>query len=267
MALADTLNTIEPLGHAVIALDEPITTEADATAWRNYLENVSGPIEQHDAILVVPFGDIELATAFAAYAETKTSYRFVAACYHGSTELPALSASVAAAITGSVDVATPLDDIALKGLTPVDSSFTLSRTRIEAALNAGVAMIETGADGIPKIVRCITTYQQMSDGTSDDLMLDVNAPLILAYTRQVVRKAVALMPRQKNTIRARAALRTAVLNQLLKLDKAEILENVAALEPELIVVLNSTDATRADVTIPTDMVRGMHIIAATLKVY
>jgi phage tail sheath gpL-like len=58
-----------------------------------------------------------------------------------------------------------------------------------------------------------------------------------------------------------------VLNQLLKLDKAEILENVAALEPELIVVLNSTDATRADVTIPTDMVRGMHIIAATLKVY
>jgi phage tail sheath gpL-like len=267
MALQDTLDTIMALGHTIIALAAPITTQLNAAAWKNHLDLVSSDVEQHDAIVIVPFDDIDAASVFAAYAETKSSYRFIAACYHGTTQLPELSGSIAAALASGSDVAVPFDDIALPGLSPVDSTNTLSKTRIEAALRAGVAVVATGEDGLPKIVRLITTYQQKPDGESDDLMLDANAPLILAYTRTVVRQTVKAQPRKKNTVAARKNLRTQILVKLKQLDAAEILQNVDARAAELTVTLNSTDATRADVSIPADMVRGMHIVAATLNVY
>jgi len=267
MALQDILNVIEPLGHTIIALDSSITAEADAAAWQNYLNTVSGPIEQHDAILVVPFNDIDAATTFAAYAESLSNYRFVAVCYHGTTQLPQLSASIAAAMASGADPAVPFDDIELPGLTAVDPKFTLTRSRIEQALNAGVAVVATGDDGVPKIVRLITTYQQKPDGTPDTIMLDVNGPLVLAYVRKVTRAVKSAFPRQKNTSDARSTLRTALLTAYMALEDAEILEDVRADQNQLTVAQDAQDLTQADVQVPAHWVRGMHVTAVTLNVY
>ena len=266
-ALADNLTMIEPLGHTIIALPAPITTEADAIAWAAHLDFVSNEIEEHDAILIVPFGDIDAATAFAAYAKSQTSYRMIAACYHGSTELPELSASLAGAIAALPDVATPLDDTQLLGLTAVDSSFKLTRTRIEAALHAGVAMIATDSSGTPAIVRLITTYQDTPDGSPDDLMIDVNAPLIVAYTRVVMRQAVKAMGPRKNTVKQRRNVNTTNYKTALMLDRAEILQNVEANKDQFTQAQDPNDRTRAKYGIPTDIVPGMHIKDVTLNVF
>lgn len=268
MALQDTLNTIEPLGHTVIALDAPIATEADAATWQNYLNLVAGPVEQHPALVIVPFNTLAAALAFAAYAETMSSYFFVAALYNGCQQLPAISASLAAAISAMPDVATPLDHTQLPGLTPVDNSYTLSRTQIESALEAGVTVIAVDEDtGVPAIVRCVTTYQQNPNGNPDTLMMDVNTTLIVAYVRQQVRIAIKQLGALKNISGGWATVRTAVLMTLLKLQTANILQNVEQWEPQLLVVQDATDNTRADITIPTDMVPGMHVIAGTLNIY
>ncbi len=267
MALQDTLDTIVPLGHTIIALAAPITTQLDAAAWKNHLDLVSGQVEQHDAIVIVPFADIDAASTFSAYAEAKSSYRFIAVCYHGTTQLPELSASIAAALASGSDVAVPFNDIALPALDPVDSTHTLSGTRIEAALRHGVAVVATGADGLPKIVRAITTYQQKPNGEADDLMLDANAPLTIAYVRIVMRRLLNAQARQKNTVAVRKYLRTLALVKCFELEKAEIMQNVAARQNELTVLPNPNDPTGVIIRIPTNMVRGLHIKDTMLDIY
>ncbi len=260
--------TIEPLGHTIIALSNSLTTQAEALAWAQHLEFVSGPTEQHDAILIVPFTDIEAAEAFAALASAKTSYRIVAACYHGATGQEAeIAASIAAALADSADPALPFNGVNLTGLTPVEPAYVLTKTRIEQALHNGVCMIATGADGVPEIVRAVTTYQQTPEGEEDDLLLDVNGALVLAYVRKTMRSIAKAQPRRKNTASARRDLRSAFLAGCMKLDAAEILKNVDARKDALTVDADVNDEYRVNARIPSDWVRGMHIIATTLDVF
>lgn len=267
MDLTALHEVIAPRGHSILALDAPITTEADALKWAQYLDFVSAPLEQRDAILVVPFADIAAAEIFAAFAPVKSSYRFVAVCYHGAIgQEPELAACCAAVLADSADPALPFNGVNLTGLVPVAPEFALTKTRIEAALHRGVCVIQTGADGVPEVVRAITTYQQTPDGASDDLLLDVNAPLVLAYVRGFMRKIVKAQPRRKNTERARRDLRSAFLEGCMKLDAAEILKNVSARKNELVVLADPNDAYRVNARIPADWVRGMHVVAVTLDV-
>lgn len=55
MTLQNTLDTIKPLGHTIIAVSAPPAAGADTTAWIDHLISVSDSIEQRPAILVVPF--------------------------------------------------------------------------------------------------------------------------------------------------------------------------------------------------------------------
>ncbi|WP_448761477.1 phage tail sheath subtilisin-like domain-containing protein [Acinetobacter tandoii] len=261
---------IEPLGHTIIALSEPPTLiDNSDQAWATYLNNVSGALEQRGAILIVPFGNVVDAQIFAEKPYINTNYRIVAACYHGATsQLAEISASVAAAFADSNDPALPFNNYNLAGLSPVDPEFDLTNERIEAALSAGVCMIRTGPDGVPEIIRAICTYQNNAEtGEPDGLLPDINGALILDYTRKVVREAVRANGRRKNTARQRKNLRSLILVELLKLDDAEILQNVRARANELVVTEDLTDRSRVNVKIPADWVRGMHVIAAQLDVY
>lgn len=72
---------------------------------------------------------------------------------------------------------------------------------------------------------------------------------------------------RKNTAAARRNLRSIFSVEALKLDRAEILQNVEATKGELTVTEDATDRYRVNAAIPSDWVRGMHVIAATLNVY
>ncbi len=263
-----TQTKIEPLGHTIIALATPPAVGAETTAWIAHLDFVSSSIEQRPAILVVGFSDVDLATTWANQAAVKTSYRVVAACYHGATGKAAeIAAAVAAALADSADPALPFNGVNL-GLDPVEPQNQLTFERIEQALHSGVCMLQTGVDGRPEIVRAISTYRINPDtGLDDDIVLDINGALTLDYTRKVMRAAAKREPRRKNTSTARRNLQSAFLAEALKLDRAEILKNVEARKKELVVVEDPNDAYRANARIPADWVRGMHVVGVTLDVY
>lgn len=265
----ETTEVIAPLGHTILALDKPPTLGDDTEAWIDHLNFVSDAIEQRPAILIVPFSNIDAATTFAAQAPVETSYRVVAVCYHGATGQEAeISATMAAALADSNDPAVPFNGVNLEGVDAVEDKFKLTFERQERALKAGVCVVATGADGKPEIVRAISTFRKNPDsGIADDIMLDINGALVIDYVRQVMRTAASKERRRKNTGAARRNLRTIFLTEALKLEKAEILENVTSTADQLTVIQDSTDKARSNAAIPSHWVRGMHVIATTLNVY
>lgn len=265
----DTTEIIAPLGHTILVLDKPPAIGDETEAWVDHLKFVSDAIEQRPAIIVVPFSDIEAATLFAAQATVETSYRVVAACYHGATGQEAeIGAAMAAALADSNDPALPFNGVNLNGVEAVEDKYKLTFERQERALKAGVCIVATGADGTPEIVRAISTFRKNPDsGLADDIMLDINGALVVDYTRLVMRTAASKERRRKNTAPARRNLRSVFMAEAIKLEKAEILENVTATADQLTVTQDNDDKTRANAEIPSHWVRGMHVIATTLNVY
>ncbi|EXB25888.1 phage tail sheath family protein [Acinetobacter baumannii 1437282] len=267
-----TQEIIAPLGHTIIALSsapEDEVGENTVQAWIEHLNSVSDAINQKPAILIVPFSDIDQAELFAANSQIETSYRVVCVCYHGAHGFePELAGAMAAALADSNDPALPFDGVNLGGIPAVGDEYKLTFERIEAALNKGVCMIDTGADGLPEIVRAVSTYRVNPDsGADDDLMLDINGALIVDYTRKVIRSDLAKERRRKNTAAQRRNVRSIILRRLIQLDDAEILQNVRARADQLIVIEDANDRYRANARIPADWVRGMHIIDGTLDIY
>lgn len=269
MALQDTLDTIAPLGHTIIAVSVPPAVGADTTAWIDHLTSVSDAINQNPAILIVPFTDIDAAETFADQVPVKTSYRVIAVCYHGAIgQEPEIAGAMAAALADSNDPAVPFNGVNLGGVTAVSDEYKLTFERVEAAMRKGVCMIQTGADGVAEIVRAISTYRVNPDsGLDDDIMLDINGALVIDYTRKVMRTAASKERRRKNTAAQRRNLRSIFLTEALKLDKAEILQNVTLTADQLTVTEDATDRYRVNAAIPADWVRGMHVVATTLNVY
>ena len=264
--------TIAPLGHTIIALSTPPLFDLnnhEVEQWIEHLNFVSGAIEQRPAILIVPFSEIDAAEEFADQAAIKTSYRVVVVCYHGAIgQEPELAGAMAAALADSQDPALPFNGVNLGGVFAVEDEYKLTFERIERALNKGVCMIQTGADGNPEIIRAVSTYRINPDsGLEDDLMLDINGALTIDYTRKVIRTALSKERRRKNTAAARRNIRSIILKEVIKLDDAEILENVRESADQLTVVQDTIDKSRANATIPAHWVRGMHVVAATLDVY
>lgn len=261
--------TIAPLGHTIIALSEPPTAGLETQAWIEHLNFVSGAIEQRGAILVVPFSDVEVAETFAEQAQVITSYRVIAVCYHGADgQEPELAGALAAALADSNDPALPFNGVNLGGITAVGDESVLTFERMEQAMNKGVCMIQTGADGVPEIVRAISTYRKNAEtGADDDIMLDINGALTIDYVRKVMRTAAGMKRRRKNTSAERRNLRSIFLTEAKKLENAEILENVTATADQLTVEQDENDKTRANAEIPAHWVRGMHVVATTLNVY
>ncbi len=269
MDLKEKLAQLAPLGHSIIALDSPITDEATANAWADHIDFVSSRTEQNDAVLIVPFTDIEQATNFAGFARIKSNWRIIAVCYHGATGYePELSAGIAGHISAEVDPAMPFNDLTLPNLPMVSGDKLLTNTHIEQALHKGVAMVAPNHANKPAIVRLISTYQvNPTTGADDDLMLDINGALVVRYVRRDLRMAVKANPRRKNSKAGRQELRSLFLERCLKMDRAEILENVEASKDELTVTVNPHDKTGAMARVPAHWVRGMHIVDVMLDVY
>ncbi len=269
MSLKEKLAQLAPLGHSIIALDSPITDEAVANAWADHIDFVSSRTEQNDAVLIVPFTDIEQATNFAGFARIKSNWRIIAVCYHGATGYePELSAGVAGVISAEADPAMPFNDLTLPNLPVVSGDKLLTNTQIEQALHKGVAMVALNHANKPAIVRLISTYQvNATTGADDDLMLDINGALVVRYVRRDLRASAKQNPRRKNTKASRQELRSLFLDRCIKMELAEILENVESSKNELTVAVNPNDKTGAIARIPTHWVRGMHIVDVTLDVY
>lgn len=234
------------------------------TAIRTHLDSVSGALEQRGAVCAFGWtGSLASGTSLAA---SVNSGRISGALYPGSIS-PAyeLAAAYGAEIAFEEDPARPLNTLELVNIAVPPLSSRLSRTEQENALNNGMTPIEVGPGNKSQIVRAITTYTLDPQGIPDIALLDLTTIRTLDYVRKAVRERIALrFPREKLSVRTPPKVRSEILDVLYKLEELEIVENVDAIKPGVIVEKDLQDPNRLDAKIPTDVVNGLHIFAARI---
>jgi len=98
-----------------------------------------------------------------------------------------------------------------------------------------------------QIVRAITTYTKDANGIDDISLLDLTTIRTLDYVRKACRERIALrFPRAKLSSKTPARVRSELIDVLLKLEELEIVEEVTANLPGLIVERDLQDAGRID---------------------
>ncbi|GAB6035823.1 phage tail sheath C-terminal domain-containing protein [Fundidesulfovibrio butyratiphilus] len=260
--IAPALAAVFADGHDIIVT--PYADQASLTALRQHLDAVSHALEQRGAVGVyAATGTLAAATTLAGLVN---SGRITGALLPGSQSLPLeVAAAYAAVIASEEDPARPLNTLALTGISPPPVARRLSRMEQETLLANGVTPLEVGPGEVVQIVRAITTYTLDAQGASDIALLDLTTIRTLDYLRKACRERIALrFPREKLSSRTAPKVRSELIDVLLKCEELEIVEEVKANLPALIVERDLQDPNRLDAKIPADVVNGLHIFAGRI---
>src|SRR3990172_6677383 len=239
---------------------------------KTHIETAGNAIEQRGQVAVFAFttsasfnstNTMTLATTAAA---ALNSGRMLSVCYpNPAAHHYNVAAAVASVLASTSDSALPFNGVQLTGITPAPVVSRLSRTQQESLMTKGCTPIEVGQGSASQIVRTITTFMTQS-GAPSIALLDVNVILILDYTRLAIRtRLLQQFPRQKFTDRAISQIRSAIISVLKNEEQLEILQDINANIPGLILERNIQDNTRLDIAIPSPIVPGLYIIAAELR--
>lgn len=263
--IAEALSVIYSAGHTVVVV--PYSTQDALSALGTHLENVSGPTEQRSAVGVAGWnGTLAAGTTLTGYVNEKR----ITTGWHNGSRLPngELAAVYAATIVSEDDPSQPLDFVALTGLDVTDQASWPMRTEEEKALHNGLTPFRVQGSQV-QIVRAITTYIKTSEGVADDTLLDLTTIRTLDYVRTTWRTRMSQrgMVGGKLTDRRLQQVRSETLDVLYALEALEMVENVDTYKAQVTVTRNSRDRTRADVAIPAPVVRGLHILDATIYLY
>jgi len=242
----------------------PYNNQTALTILRTHLRDRGAAIEMRGAVGVYAFtGSLANATTLAG----QVNHERVTGCLLPGTATPAyeLAAIYAAVIASEEDPARPLNTLALTGVVAPGLSVRLSRTEQESCLANGVTPLEVGPGEVVQIVRAITTYTLDPQAVLDIAWLDLTTIRTMDYVRVAVRTRLALrFPREKLSARTPDRVRSEILDVLFKLEELEIVEQVEANKPGLIVERDSQDPNRLNAKIPTDVVNGLHVLAVRL---
>jgi phage tail sheath gpL-like len=257
------------------ALDAVFSTQYHiyATPWGNQtslgilktqLDTISNAIEQKPGIGVYGF-NLTLSGATTLAGEINSG-RICCAYLRGTRSIPGeVAAAFAATMAFEEDPARPLNTLELTGIHAPAIVSRLSRTEQETCLYNGVTPIEVGPDGVPQIVRAITTYTVDADNIADISMLDVTTIRTLDYVRKACRERIALrFPREKLNDATIKSVRSELFDVLYRLQELQIVENVDVNKDGLVVERNGQDPNRIDAKIPTDVVNGLHVFAGRI---
>lgn len=241
----------------------PFVDDANARALSKHVNDVSDAIEQRGTIGVFGWrGTLSTGTAFAA---KLNNGRTTCAWYKGAVEANAIIATgYAAQLAFEEDPARPLNTLAIQGLsiTP-DANWPLFNECNNALYNGLTPL--TVVNNQVQIMRAVSTYTQSAAGVADPSLLDITTIRTLDYVRRSVKERIALrFPRDKLSDRLVAKVKSEVLDVLLKLEDAEIIENVEANKAKLILQRPTNDANRLNAVIPADVVNGLHIFAGRI---
>lgn len=242
----------------------PYNNQVALTALRTHLTNRGGAIEQRGAVGVYAFtGTLANATTLAG----QVNHERITGCFLPGTLSPAyeLAARYAAVISSEEDPARPLNTLALTGALPPPLASRLGRVEQETCLANGVTPLEVGPGEVVQIVRAITTYTLDPQAIPDIAWLDLTTIRTMDYVRTSVRNRLSLrFPREKLSARTPDKVRSEILDVMVKLEELEIVEAVEDNKAGVIVERDSQDPNRLDARIPTDVVNGLHVLAARL---
>ena len=241
----------------------PFSDDANAKALSVHIEQVSNAIEQRGCIGVLGWrGTMATGTAFTA---KLNDGRITCAWYKGAAEANGLlAAGYAAVLAAEEDPARPLNTLEIKGLaiTP-DAQWPLFN-ECNSALYNGLTPLTVVA-GKVQIMRAVSTYTKSATNTPDPSLLDITTIRTLDYVRRAVKERIALrFPRDKLSDRLLPKIRSEILDVLLKMEQAEIIENAEANKAKLVVARSPQDANRVNALIPADVVNGLHVFAGRI---
>lgn len=247
----------------------PYNNDTSLAELKTHLETVSNAIEQRPGIGVYAVtGILAAATTLAGQLDEG---RLLCAYhrYSSSTIIQSMPCELAAAMAATMafeeDPARPLNTLALIGIAPANIADRLSRTEQENLLYNGVTPIEVGPGETVQIVRAISTYTVDAQGVADISLLDITTIRTLDYVRAALRTRIALrFPREKLSTKTPPRVRSELIDVLKQLESLEIVENVTANLPGIIVELDSQDPNRLDAKIPVDVVNGLHVFAGRI---
>ena len=252
---------------AGVQYDVIATSLNDATSLgklKTHLDLYSGPLEQKPGVGVFALDDT--VTNGVARSTALNSGRLVNVLLPG-TMSPTweTAAAFAAVMAHEEDPARPLNTLALVGIAPPPVASRLTRSQQETCLLGGVTPLQVGAGEAVQIVRAVTTYTTSAAGSPDISLLDVTTIRTLDYVRKACRERCLLrFPREKLSARTPDKVRSEILDVLLKLEDLEIVEEVAANKAGLIAERDLQDPNRLNVKIPTNVVNGLHVLAARI---
>lgn len=256
------LDAVFAAGHNIII--NPFSTDDAMAKLSEHLTSTGSAMEERGAVGCAGWtGSLGTGTTLAFGVNDG---RISIPWYRGSVKLPAiLAASYGAVMASEEDPARPLNDLPLNGMDVVDVKQREGRNEQESALYNGLTPIEVGPGNTVQIVRAISSYTVNQQGVEDPALLDITSIRTLDYTRKACRDRISQrFPREKLSTRTPPKVRSELYDVLLKLDDAEILENVVANKDKLIVQKSGFDPNRCDSVIPADVVNGLHVFAGRI---
>lgn len=248
--------------------DVVITPYNDATnlqTLRTHLRTVAGPMEQRGGIGAYAFdGSLANATTLSG---TNVNDGFISGYFLRGTKSPAyeMAAAYGAVIASEEDPARPLNGLQLTGIHAPDVTQRLSRTEQESCLANGASPGEVDAQGVPCIVRAISTYVTNAAGVPDVAWLDITTARSMFYGRRAMRERIALrFPREKIVEKTPARVRSEILDVAYRLEALEIWTGIDTYKDGFTVEKNGQSAGRLDCVIPSPVVPGLHVLAARM---
>ena len=241
----------------------PFNDVPNAKALSQHITQVSNAIEQRGCIGVMGLrGTMPQGASLTAQLNDG---RITCAWYKGADEACGIiAAGYAAVLAFEEDPARPLNTLEIKGLniTP-DAQWPLFNECNNALYNGLTPL--TIVAGKVQIMRAVSTYTKSAANVDDPALLDITTIRTLDYTRRAIKERIALrFPRDKLSDRLLPKVKSEILDVLLKLEQAEIIENAETNKGKLVVSRSLQDANRVNAAIPADVVNGLHVFAGRI---
>ncbi len=241
----------------------PFNDVPNAKALSQHITQVSNAIEQRGCIGVMGLrGTMPQGASLTAQLNDG---RITCAWYKGADEACGIiAAGYAAVLAFEEDPARSLNTLEIKGLniTP-DAQWPLFNECNNALYNGLTPL--TVVAGKVQIMRAVSTYTKSAANVDDPALLDITTIRTLDYTRRAIKERIALrFPRDKLSDRLLPKVKSEILDVLLKLEQAEIIENAETNKGKLVVSRSLQDANRVNAAIPADVVNGLHVFAGRI---
>jgi phage tail sheath gpL-like len=274
--VADMFAAIGDEQFNVIAL--PYLDAGNIATFQAEMETRFGPLKQIEGLGVSAKN--ASASSLQAFGDgLNTPHLSVMGCYKVPTAPYKVAASLAAVVTyyGNIDPARPFQTLPLKGvLAPaIEDRFTQSERN--SLLFDGVSTHVVSSDGVVRIERLITTYQETVAGAADDSYLDVETMLTLGYLRHDLRTyLVSKYPRHKlasdgirvapgQAIVTPKLIKAELLSKFRQWEELGLVENFDQFKRDVIVERNAADPNRLDVLLPPDLINQLRVSAIKVQ--
>jgi len=259
-----------------------IINALDDTSTPAYIETIlafrSGPVEQRPAVQVVAYTDKEFSSTSAVLAaalaldDARTTLAYIS--YATGTGYPKnssikLSGAYGATIplSSNTNVNVPYDDLVLTSVVPPKINDRFFNNICQTLLQGGVTPLIVVPGEQVAICRAVSTYTVNAQDLPDPTLNDINTIRTIDYvTEEIVDNLSNNFQRVQLSPRILKSIVSNVAQTTYTLEANGILQNTTLYSANITAVPDTGTIGRVDVTVPVNVVVGLHVIAVNIQV-